>query len=456
MKLHLGKSLNLNDPLSLDHFASYSAAEKLSAAYMLADHVERKKNHVGQPQLDLAVSLMRQNLIDHPVDLESQILLARLLLWINELEEAIKLCDTVLATKGFDYLALHIRGVSRLQAGDISAGVKDLEVLNNLNPHHGLLAWNLANAYFHAGKLQEGWDVFSTANTILPNSYPDIPIWAGEDLADQTIVITQYNAQGGGDDMIYAHVIPDVIKIAKQCFVETDERAKPLYQNSFQDAVVFQSGEMPWLNNVVPDFQVMTSKLASIYRNKISDFERPAGYLRADEAAIETWKNRLTDIAGDTVKVGICWRSMISIGLTGVASTDIESWADIFKVEGVTFFELQYDESEQERLAAEKLFDIKIFRLEGIDLMQDFYQTAAVSAALDVVITTITTIDMIANAAGAKVFEIRSNPSALCMCSLPWYPNRTSFVKTYETTWPEVFNEVAGELQDFVGKKNVG
>ena len=119
-------------------------------------------------------------------------------------------------------------------------------------------------------------------------------------------------------------------------------------------------------------------------------------------------------------------------------------------------FELQYDESEQERLAAEKLFDIKIFRLEGIDLMQDFYQTAAVSAALDVVITTITTIDMIANAAGAKVFEIRSNPSALCMCSLPWYPNRTSFVKTYETTWPEVVNEVAGELQDFVGKNNVG
>ena len=223
---------------------------------------------------------------------------------------------------------------------------------------------------------------------------------------------------------------------------------------SGHDAVVFKCGEAVWTDNDNIDYQVMVPTLATILRKNPDDFDRPAGYLKVDNNVLNKWDEKLSQVAGDTVRVGICWRSLISIGLTGTFSSRIEDWAEVFKVPNVTFFELQYDESEEERIAAEELFGVKIHQFKNIDLMTDFDQIATVSLALDIVISAVTTIDIIANAVGANVWEIRPSPSALCMSILPWFPNRKIFCRKYNQNWEEVLGDVAINLQQFVSRQN--
>ena len=123
------------------------------------------------------------------------------------------------------------------------------EYLNNIEPYHGLLAWNLANAYFHNNNIEEGWRVFNKSNEVIGINYPEIPRWNGESLSEKTIVLTQYNASGGGDDIMFAQMIKDVIGAVDSCYVEADSRSAPLYLRSFEGANIFLQGDLkPFLN----------------------------------------------------------------------------------------------------------------------------------------------------------------------------------------------------------------
>ena len=104
--------------------------------------------------------------------------------------------------------------------------------------------------------------------------------------------------------------------------------------------------------------------------------------------------------------------------------------------------------------SAKNLKNRKEYEKRIEDLMTDFDQIATISLALDIVISAVTTIDIIANAVGANVWEIRPSPSALCMSILPWFPNRKIFYRNYNQNWEEVLGDVAINLQQFVSHQN--
>ena len=416
------------------------------------DFVQRQKNQTAKNALYEAIVLLRKNLGDKDHGYDSSILLARLLVWTNELDECIEICDSIMSASTFDYLALHIRGIARLQTGDIIGALADLIPLNRINPLHGLLAWNLAISYFYNQQFSEAWHIFAVSNSIIPNTYQNVPYWAGENLNNKNIILTQYNSNGGGDDIMYAHLIPEIIEKTEKCFIETDQRTQSLYENSFGNGEVFLTGENPWKEKTQIDYQVMVPTIAGTLRRKVSDFDRPSGYLKPKESERRLWKNYTDTIAQKNLKVGICWRSMISIGLTGPMSTSIEDWGNVFKIPNISFFELQYDNSEEERLLAKELFDIDIHELKNVDLMKDFEKIAAITLSLDIVISAVTTISLIANSVGARVWELRPDYTALCMSGLPWFPNRKIYSRQYTETWGNVLNKLSADLRNHADK----
>ena len=244
------------------------------------DCVQRKKNQSARTALDTAILLLRKNLRDKYQDYESSVLLARLLIWTNQLDECIEICNSILAIKKFDYLALHIRGIALLQTGNIAGSVADLIPINRINPLHGLLAWNLAIAFFYNEQFSNAWQIFSKSNSIIPNTYQKIPNWNGESLINKNVILTQYNSNGGGDDIMYAQIIPEILEKTKTCFVETDQRSKSLYESSFDTGEVFLTGETPWEGKTKIDYQVMVPTIAENLRCKVKDFDRPSGFSR--------------------------------------------------------------------------------------------------------------------------------------------------------------------------------
>ena len=417
------------------------------------DFVQRQKKYSAKNALDTAIILLQQNLRNNNQDYESGLLLARLLIWTNQLDECIEICNSILAIKKFDYLALHIRGIALLQTGNIAGSVADLIPINRINPLHGLLAWNLAIAFFYNEQFSNAWQIFSKSNSIIPNTYQKIPNWNGESLINKNVILTQYNSNGGGDDIMYAQIIPEILEKTKTCFVETDQRSKSLYESSFDTGEVFLTGETPWEGNTKIDYQVMVPTIAGNLRCKVKDFDQPSGYLKPNMNERRLWEKYTNDIAKTNLKVGICWRSMISIGLTGPMSTSIEEWESVFKIPNITFFELQYDDSCEERTRAKELFNIDIHELENVNLMKDFEKIAAITLSMDIVISAVTTISLIANSVGARVWELRPEYTALCMSGLPWFPNRKIYSRQYQEKWRDVLNKLSRDLRNYAGKK---
>jgi hypothetical protein len=252
---------------------------------------------------------------------------------------------------------------------------------------------------------------------------------------------------------MYAHIIPEILEKTKTCFIETDQRTKSLYENSFDKGEVFLTGESPWEEKTKIDYQVMVPTIAETLRCNVADFDQPGGYLKPSTGEIRVWEKYTNDIAGTSLKVGICWRSMISIGLTGPMSTLIEEWENVLKIPNISFFELQYDDSFEERKRAKELFGIDIHEIENINLMKDFEKIAAITLSMDIVISAVTTISLIANSVGARVWELRPDYTALCMSGLPWFPNRKIYSRRYQENWIDVLNKLAIDLKNYASKK---
>ena len=88
------KSKNINNFASL--FKQKSIEDRLFEANNLINFVELKKDKSALPELELAIKLLEENLLDYGDCETSALLLARLLLWQDRLEEALELCNKIL------------------------------------------------------------------------------------------------------------------------------------------------------------------------------------------------------------------------------------------------------------------------------------------------------------------------------------------------------------------------
>ena len=444
------KSKNFNNFTSL--FKQKSIEDRLFEANNLINFVELKKDRSALPELELAIKLLEENLLDYGDCETSTLLLARLFLWQDRLEEALELCNKILNLNKYNYLGLHIRGVVQLHMGEVDGAIIDLLFLHKINPEHGLVAWNLANAYFSDKKYKLAWSVFDRANSVLFNNYPRVPLWSGEDLDNTNIILTQYNSCGGGDDIMYAQIIPEVLNIVKSAFIETDPRTFSLYQQSFKGQNIFLSGDTPWVDHTKIDFQIMVPSLGTLFRQEEFQFKNNNSYLKPAHTEIKRWDKLIKKIANKNLKVGICWRSLISIGLTGPFSSNLDDWGEILKIPNISFFELQYDESEKERQRAENLFNTEIHKLDNVDMMTEFEKISAICLNMDIVISAVTTVALIANASGARVWELRPEYTALDMSGLPCFPNRQIYSRGHSESWKTVLSQVAKDLNKLMNE----
>src|SRR5690606_31701527 len=106
-----------------EQLAGDASEEPLRRAYRLAVDVERIRTHAAAPLLSEAKDLVRMQLERRPDDAEAKLLLARLSIWTDHVDEAEALCESVLED-GFDYLALHLRGLARLHRGDLEGSIR--------------------------------------------------------------------------------------------------------------------------------------------------------------------------------------------------------------------------------------------------------------------------------------------------------------------------------------------
>ncbi len=295
------------------------------------------------------------------------------------------------------------------------------------DPTLTLAAFNRGYAALARGEIADGWtglEARFAAGQALPDRRFRIPAWDGGDLTGKTVLV--WREQGVGDELMFSACYPDLIARAGRVILECEPRLVDLFARSFPQAVVRAATEDP----ADADCHVPAGSLALLLGWGLSGFPARGGWLRADGAAVERWRGWL-DGLGDThrsLTIGLCWRSGLRSALRDANYAPLADWAPILTLPGLRLINLQYDNCEAELADAEQRFGIAIHRLP-LDLKNDLDGAAALTAALDLVISAGTSVAEMAGALGLPVWRIGPSGdwTALGTGCRPWYPSMRLF-----------------------------
>jgi hypothetical protein len=264
---------------------------------------------------------------------------------------------------------------------------------------------------------------------------------------DRVLVTTD---QGPGEQILFASLLPDLIRTGAELSVAGDDRLIPLLERSFP-AVRFIGRAQPVAGSV--DYQFTLPDAAKWFRTSFDSFPRLAGYLKPDPYTAGVLRRRYRE-GTDTspLLAGISWRTVTGTKVSAQKTIPLDRWRSILTIPGVRFVDLQYGDAEQEVRAAESAFGVRVLKDPAVNATLDLDSLAAQISGLDLVITTSNTTAHIAAALNIPTWVLIPKGHGgfwhwfLDRDDSPWYPSVRLFRQNERGEWQPVLDKVAAEL----------
>ena len=295
----------------------------------------------------------------------------------------------------------------------------------------------LGIALLRNGDFGEGWDEYEwRLQTELHGGNRLLRAWRGESLAGKRIYVNA--EQGFGDTIQFARYIPLLAARSAGVSFRVQKSLARLMRQNLPGIEVLGDGEASAPFHC--DCELMS--LAKIFRTRHETIPAPVGYLRADDAETANWRN----IFGcDGLKVGLAWAGQPKHNNDLFRSIDLAAFRALLAVPGVRFFSLQVGPRAAE-LTDHPDAPIADFTAR----IDDFADTAAAVAALDLVITVDSATAHLSAALGRptwmllpSVFDWRwlfNRPDS------PWYPTMRIVRQRDGEPWADVIAAMAADL----------
>ena len=322
------------------------------------------------------------------------------------------------------------------------------------------------------GRLEEGFREYEIRNDPSFRAYVrymvEAPQWQGEPLEGKRLLVI--GEQGLGDEIMFASVLPDLQRAlgrTGQLQIAVDARLVSLFQRSFPKAIVGAYEDrksvdgddrrefrfIPFaVGDQRPDFYVPMASALQFTRTRAEDFRKVA-FLMPEPSRVAQLRTRLLAL-GPGPFVGICWRSMMRDIKRNKYFSPLVQWEPILRTPGVQFVNLQYGDCDQELAEICAHYEVPIHRVEGLDLKDDIDGAAALSAALDLVISAPTAAAATAASVGTETWILtagRTWPQLGTSC-YPWYRAAPVFYPQNFGDWDQLLPEVAAALTDFAAR----
>jgi len=456
---NLGAALQIQGQLD-------AAAESFRRALAIRPNDAGAHNNLGvvlqgQGNFDAAIKSYRNAISLNPDDAEAHNNLGNALRDQEELDAAVACIRQAIALKP-DYAEAHNNLGNALQdQGQLDAAIASFHTALALKPDYVEAHWNESLALLMQGQLQEGWAKHEwrlQQKEHIPD-YRNLlslrPMFSGEDLAGKTILL--WAEQGLGDEVFFASVLPDVIRVAGHCVIECEPRLVPLYARSFPAAEIIPKCYPPHPRTLQPDIELQCpiGSLPRWFRPRLESFPRHHGYLVPDPRRVAFWKQRL-DALGPAPKVGITWRSKHQSVSRNLHYTELSQWGPILTLPGLIFINLQYDDCRAELDAARKQFGVDIHAWDDLDQRNDLDEVAALMGALDLVIGPTTFPAIFAGALGAPAWMLVTRHitwKTLGTEYLPMFPDMRLIWRPRNVEWGGVLETVAAELSGGIRRR---
>ena len=309
-----------------------------------------------------------------------------------------------------------------------------------LRPAFATAHWNLSFAHLLDGDFTPGWEEYEwrKQHDRFARDFPCRagPEWCGEDLSGRTLLV--HAEQGLGDTIQFARYLPLLATRGARVILAC---ARPLIALLNPLAEVVDRTET-WPAH---DFWVDQMSLPRRLATTIDGIPAAGGYLHATPARTAKWAGRLSR----GPRVGVVWAGNPEHSNDRRRSLPIEVLAPIFAVLGCEFVSLQVGARSAE---ITKRFGVA----DNSADLSDFSETAALVAALDLVIAVDTSTAHLAGALGCPTWVLLPlAPDWRWMtgrADSPWYASVRLFRQTRAGDWSGPIAEIAAALRRYIDR----
>lgn len=331
-----------------------------------------------------------------------------------------------------------------VEIGCHEAAVESCRAWQALAPGNWRAEWNQALSLLALGRYAEAWPLYErrwelpeARSGLDGNDPPTVPSFTG--LASKRVLLRW--EQGRGDVIQFARYAPLLARHAAEVTLVVYPELKALL------------GRMPGLAAAIDETEpepahdavVSLLSLPLVFGTALETIPARVPYLAPRPEAVARWQVRLDASSGKAggPRVGLCWWGSPQSRRSSIPLPLLEP---LLRLPGFRFHSLQRetDPAHQAWLASHPLLQ------DHSETLTDFDETAALIAALDLVITIDTSVAHLAGALGRPTWVmlrhsadwrwLRDRPDS------PWYPTARLFRQGPDRQWEPVVAAVRDAL----------
>lgn len=361
---------------------------------------------------DDAAAAYRKTLQYNPEHIQALENLAVALVDLGDDVQGEAVCRQVLKLAPHSVIAHQNLGTLLVGRGRRKTALEHFDQVISLDPANAAARSKRYQMLLSLGRFQEGYRDFAwrqhSADFSVPSPPRLLPLASlGERRIDgRNLVILP--EQGVGDEVLFASGLPAVLAKACRVLLFADPRLIPLFRRSFPDLDVratMPANRSHWPEGI--DATWLRCEAGDLPQMAFGDaYPVPATYLRADPDRVEYWRERLRDLPGR--HIGIAWRGGADARARQARSITLQDLTPLIDSLDASFVNLQYagpdhdPAAEIHRFNAARGRPARLIELDGLDTRNDLDELAALTLALDFVVTIDSAIAHLAAAVGAR------------------------------------------------------
>jgi Tfp pilus assembly protein PilF len=385
-----------------------------------------------------AVECYRDALACDPAAIGSWTNLGNALTQLNHLHTAIACHQRAIALSGGDDPRLHLNlGNSLAASGRHEEAIGAFTRALELDPACHMARWDRALAHLYLGDYREGFADYESRKLTGLIPVRDLPgrVWDGRPYPGQRLVVVA--EQGFGDMLWAARYFRRVKALGGELVIECRRELLALIDGMGIADRLVAPGELP-----PAELHCHLCSLPGLFTVDFASIPS-APYLAAPRERMAKFAP-LFERAGSRLKVGIVWSGSVTYARNHRRAQKLQSFLQAFALPGVALYSLQKGPAQAE-LAEQSnaIIDLSPY-------LDDFADTAAAVAHLDLVIMTDSAVAHLTGGLGKPVWLLLGHPAYWLWLrdrtDSPWYPSARLFRPRTEADWDHVFDLASAEL----------
>jgi tetratricopeptide (TPR) repeat protein len=394
-------------------------------------------------QLNAALATFDAILARNPADAEAHYNRGNVLLQCERFGEALTSYDLALALRADLAEAHNNRGLALKELDRFADAAASHRRAYAIDPGHVEARWNEALLQLLAGDYEHGWAGYEWRWHKEPlirarRNFPQ-PLWRGEPIAGQTILI--HSEQGLGDTIQFCRYLPLVAATGARVVFEVQPPLLRLLHGVGGVEVIARGDALPHF-----DWQCPLMSLPRAFATRLETIPANAPYLHAAPDLAGVWAQRLG--ARRRPRIGLAWAGNADHRNDHNRSIALEKLLPLLDVDA-DFVSLQ----KAVRPGDDALLDARDILRVG-DALGDFADTAALIGELDLVISVDTSVAHLAGALGRPVWLLVTHVPdwrwLIGRDDSPWYPSARIFRQEESRDWGTVIARAREALDDVV------